>query len=30
MLDGYDHNGVSPYTFMTFARNILNQIAEIK
>jgi len=30
MLDGYDHNGVSPYTFMTFARNILNKIAEAK
>jgi hypothetical protein len=28
MLDGYDHNGVTPYTFMTFARNVLNQIAE--
>jgi hypothetical protein len=29
MLDGYDHNGVTPYTFMTFARNVLNQLAEI-
>jgi hypothetical protein len=28
MLDGYDHNGVTAYTFMTFARNILNQISE--
>ena len=27
MLDFYEHNGVTPYTFMTFARNILNQIA---
>jgi hypothetical protein len=30
MLDFYEHNGVTPYTFMTFARNVLNQIAEIK
>ena len=28
MLDFYEHNGVTPYTFMTFARNILNQISE--
>ncbi|NBX50890.1 hypothetical protein EBT25_13410 [bacterium] len=28
MLDFYEHNGVSPYSFMTFARNVLNQIAE--
>ena len=28
MLDFYEHNGVTPYTFMTFARNILNQIAQ--
>jgi hypothetical protein len=28
MLDFYEHNGVSPYIFMTFARNVLNQIAE--
>ena len=28
MLDFYEHNGVTPYTFMTFARNILNRIAE--
>ena len=28
MLDFYEHNGVTPYTFMTFARNILNQIGE--
>jgi hypothetical protein len=28
MLDFYEHNGVSPYAFMTFARNVLNQIAE--
>lgn len=27
MLDFYEHNGVTPYTFMTFARNILNQIS---
>jgi tagatose-1,6-bisphosphate aldolase non-catalytic subunit AgaZ/GatZ len=24
MMDGYDHRGVTPYSFMTFARNILN------
>ena len=30
VLDFYEHNGVTPYTFMTFARNILNQLAEIK
>jgi len=30
LLDGYDHNGVSPYTFMTFARKVLNQIADAK
>ena len=28
MLDFYEHNGVTPYTFMTFARNVLNRIAE--
>ena len=28
MLDFYEHNGVTPYTFMTFARNILNRISE--
>jgi hypothetical protein len=28
MLDFYEHNGVTPYTFMTFARSVLNQIAE--
>ena len=28
MLDFYEHNGVSPYDFMTFARNVLNQISE--
>ena len=28
MLDFYEHNGVTPYLFMTFARNILNQISE--
>ena len=28
LLDFYEHNGVSPYSFMTFARNVLNQIAE--
>jgi hypothetical protein len=27
MLDFYEHNGVSPYAFMTFARNILNRTA---
>ena len=30
MLDFYEHNGVTPYTFMTFARNILNQISQTK
>jgi hypothetical protein len=30
MLDFYEHNGVTPYTFMTFARNVLNQIANAK
>lgn len=28
LLDFYEYNGVSPYAFMTFARNILNQLAE--
>lgn len=28
MLDFYEHRGVTPYKFMTFARNVLNQIAE--
>lgn len=28
LLDFYEHNGVTPYTFMTFARNVLNQISE--
>ena len=28
MLDFYEHNGVTPYTFMTFSRNVLNQIGE--
>jgi hypothetical protein len=28
VLDFYEHNGVSPYSFMTFARNVLNQIGE--
>lgn len=28
VIDFYEHNGVTPYTFMTFARNVLNQIAE--
>jgi hypothetical protein len=28
MLDFYEHNGVSPYSFMTFARHILNQLSE--
>jgi len=27
VLDGYSVDGVSPYDFMRFARNILNQIA---
>lgn len=30
MLDFYAHNGMSPYVFMTFARNVLNQISEGK
>ena len=30
MLDFYEHNGVTPYTFMTFARNVLNQISNIQ
>jgi hypothetical protein len=29
-LDGYSVDGVSPYDFMRFARNVLNQLAEIK
>ena len=29
MLDFYEHNGVTPYTFMTFARNVINQLAEV-
>lgn len=28
MLDFYECDGVSPYAFMKFARNVLNQIAE--
>jgi hypothetical protein len=28
MIDFYECDGVSPYQFMKFARNILNQIAE--
>ena len=28
VLDGYAVDGVSPYDFMRFARNILNQLAE--
>jgi hypothetical protein len=28
MLDFYEHNGVTPYTFMTFARNVLNSIGD--
>lgn len=28
ILDFYSYNDVSPYDFMCFARNILNQIAE--
>jgi hypothetical protein len=27
MLDGYEHNGVSSYAFMTFARNIVNNLS---
>jgi len=27
MLDFYEHNGVTPYAFMSFARNVLNQIS---
>jgi hypothetical protein len=30
MLDFYEHNGVTPYTFMTFARNVLNQMSNIQ
>jgi len=30
MIDFYEHNGVTPYTFMTFARNVLNQISNIQ
>ena len=30
MLDFYECDGVSPYTFMKFARNILNQISNIQ
>jgi predicted urease superfamily metal-dependent hydrolase len=30
VLDGYSVDGVSPYDFMRFARNVLNQLAEIK
>ena len=28
MLDFYECDGVSPYAFMKYARNVLNQIAE--
>lgn len=28
MLDFYEYDDVSPYDFMKFARNVLNQIAE--
>ena len=30
MLDFYEHNGVTPYTCMTFARNVLNQMSNIQ
>ena len=30
MLDGYEHGNVTAYTFMTFARNVLNQISNIQ
>ena len=30
MLDFYEHNGVTPYTFMKFARNVLNQMSNIQ
>ncbi len=30
ILDGYEYNGVSPYSFMTFARNFININSEIK
>jgi hypothetical protein len=30
MLDFYECDGVSPYTFMKFSRNILNQISNIQ
>jgi len=29
ILDFYEHNGVTPYTFMTFARIVVNQLAEV-
>ncbi len=28
VIDGYSVDGVSPYDFMRFARNILNQLAD--
>lgn len=30
LLDFYAVDGVSPYDYMRFARNVLNQIAEVK
>ncbi len=30
LLDFYAVDGVSPYDYMRFARNIINQIAEVK
>ena len=30
MLDGYDHDNVTAYDFMKFARSVLNNIAEAK
>lgn len=30
MLDFYEYDGVTPYGFMKFARNVLNQLAESK
>lgn len=29
LLDFYECDGVSPYSFMKFARNILNQLADV-
>lgn len=29
LLDFYEYDGVSPYSFMKFARNVLNQLADV-